>query len=261
MELFKSGRMRLAGAVLAMAITVLLAPRPAAAQQDDAWAFRLIPFYLWAMETSGEVQAGPVTVPVSLSFADAADNLSGAFSFHFEASRGRWGLLSDLNFVGLSSEAEVMVGPAVVDASVDLDLVIFEAGASFLANEAAALGVIGGLRTYTLSPRIDLATSGAGATVVDESRTSANAFVGVMLRPRLAERWTLIGQADIGGGDADLTWSAASGVEYRFRPWGGLLVGYKGLGIDVEGERPRVRRYDVTHDGPFFAFSLHWGGS
>jgi hypothetical protein len=32
------------------------------------------------------------------------------------------------------------------------------------------------------------------------------------------------GGAGIGAGDADLSWSAVAGIEYRFKRWGGLRL-------------------------------------
>lgn len=94
---------------------------------------------------------------------------------------------------------------------------------------------------------------------VDESVTSPNAFVGVTLRPKLSDQWRFISRADIGGGDANLTWTAEAGLDFRFKPWGSLAFGYKGLGIDVEYDDKVVRKYDVVHHGPFVALGMHWG--
>ena len=236
------------------------APRPVAAQQSDAWEFSLVPLYFWAMELDGHLTAGPATVPIFLEFADAADNLGGAFSFHFEASKGRWGVLTDLNFIQLSSSAPFTVGGLTIERGFELDNIMFELGGSYLVNPNAGLGVVGGLRTYTLSPKIGFGTDSAGVTPIDTSETSANAFVGVVLRPRISEKWTFIGRADVGAGGADFTWSALAGIEYRFKSWGGLEAGYKALGIDVTGGDQELREYDVTHYGPIFGLRFHWGG-
>jgi hypothetical protein len=51
----------------------------------------------------------------------------------------------------------------------------------------------------------------------------------------------LLTRADIGGGDARITWSAALGAEYRFANWGGLVVTYKGS-ASTPGKTRRPRR-------------------
>jgi hypothetical protein len=242
-------------------VLICVAPARAAAQQRDEWQVSFVPLYFWATELDGQLSAGPATVPVFLEFADAADNLGGAFSFHFEATKGRWGLLTDLNFIKLASSADFAVDPVSdVEGDFELDNVMFELGALYLLNEARGFALIGGLRAYTLAPKIQFTGSlGAQIAPVDDSHTSPNAFGGVVLRPRINDKWTFIGRADIGGGDADLTWSAVAGLEYRFKAWGGLEFGYKALGIDVRGGDRNLREYDVTHYGPIFGLRFHWG--
>jgi hypothetical protein len=244
--------------IVAMAVALAI-PARAQAQSTDGWQVDAFPLYFWAMSLNGDISVRSASVPIDLAFSDAAENLAGAFSFHVEARRGRWGTLVDLNFIRLSTDAEFSVAGRPATADFALDNVLFEAGASYLAHEPAAVAVIGGLRTYTIAPEIALTAAAGGATPVDGSVTSPNAFVGVTARPRLSERWTFISRADIGGGDANLTWSAEAGLDFRFKPWGSLAFGYKGLGIDVEYDDKVVRRYDVVHHGPFVALGLHWG--
>ena len=233
--------------------------RNASAQSSDAWKFDLVPLYFWVTELDGRLATGPVRVPIHLEFADAADNLGGAFSFHFEASRGRWGLLTDLNYIQLSSSAPFNVGGLTFERAFELNNVMFEAGGYFVVHEPLRFGVLGGLRTYTLSPKVEFTGTSTGATPIDTSQTSPNAFVGVVFRPRINDTWSFIGRADIGAGDADLTWSGVVGLEYRFKPWGGLEFGYKGLGIDVKSGSQDRLEYDVTHYGPIFGLRFHWG--
>jgi hypothetical protein len=236
------------------------APR-ATAQQSDQWEVTVAPLYLWATKIDGEVTARGATVPVFLSFADAADNLAGAFSVHVEARKGRLGVFSDLNFVRLSSESQfTLPGGATIDGDFDLDNTTFEAGGSYRVSEEAPLAVIGGIRTYSLSPKLEFSTPNVELTPIDASRTSVNGFVGFTYRPQLAEKWTLLSRADIGGGGG-LTWSGMLGVEFRPKPWGGLVVGYKAFGIDAgsDSDDQQVREYDVTYYGPIFGLNLHFG--
>jgi hypothetical protein len=247
--------------ILLILVIIGVPPARAEAQQPEKWQVSFVPLYFWATKLDGHLSAGPASVPVSLSFADAADSLGGAFSFHFEASKGRWGLLTDLNFIQLASSATFAVGPLRdIQGDFELNNVMFELGGLYALNEAKGFAVIGGLRTYTLSPKVRFTGSlGSQAAPVDDSETSPNGFVGVVLRPRISDKWSFIGRADVGGGDADLTWSAVAGLEYRLKPRIGLEFGYKALGIDVKGGDRELREYDVTHYGPIFGLRLHWG--
>jgi hypothetical protein len=251
--------------VMATATVGLLVARPASAQQSDSWKGSFAPLYLWASSLDGDVTARSTTVPVSMSFADAADKLAGAFSFHFEAQKGRLGIFSDLDFVRLSTESQFTIqGPTsapTVDGDFDLDNTFFEAGGSYLLSRPKAFALIAGLRTYTLSPKVTFSTPTASVAPIDASRTAASGFAGFTLRPQLSQKWTFLSRADIGGGTG-MSWSALVGVEFRPKPWGGLVFGYKALGIDVgsETDDKEVRKYDVTYYGPIFGFNLHWGG-
>jgi hypothetical protein len=241
---------------------LLLAPRPALAQQDDRWRMNFAPLYVWASSIDGEIEAGPAEVPIVLDFEDAVDSLGGFFSFHLEATNGRWAILSDLSFFRLSSATQYVIGRELtVNGDVDFDNVLFELAGSYLVRPQGRFAVIAGLRTYTMSPKMAFSTPAGGATPIDASETLANAFGGFAYRPRLAENVSLITRADIGAGRADLTWSALVGIEWRFKPWGGLEVGYKGLGIEMTGLKSNeLHQYDVTHYGPIAGLIFHLGG-
>ena len=248
---------------MAVAMVTLLAPRPALAQQGDRWEVTVAPLYLWATKIDGELTARGTTVPVFLSFADAADNLGASFSVHVEARKGRWGLFSDLNFVRLSSDAEFSrpgTSLPVIEGEFDFDNTIFEAGGSYRMNEASPLALIGGLRTYSISPKVEFTTPNLTIASIDVSRTSVNAFAGFTFRPQLSPKVTFLSRGDLGAGDG-FTWSGMVGFEFRPKPWAGLVAGYKAFGIDVgsDDDEP-VREYDVTHYGPIVGLNLHFGG-
>lgn len=246
---------------MALLAAAVLTPKPATARQSDEWAFTLAPLYVWATDLDGQLTVGNRTAPIFLDFADALDILGGTFSFHFEAQRGRWGILTDLDFLRLSSGSRFVLSNRTVDGNIDLDNTMFEAGASYLLSDRTRFAVIGGLRTYSLSPQMTFSTPGATVEPVDTSRTSANVFAGFTYRPRLAEKWNFVSRADIGGGDAELTWSGMLGLDYRVRPSIGVVFGYKALGIDVgsDADDPVVTEYDVTHYGPIVGLELRWG--
>lgn len=264
-----SGRWGRLGVSVAVVACVLGVSGPAFAQSDK-WEVDAAPLYFWAAEMDGRIIAADRTVSLFLPFDAAADKLAGAFSFHVEARKNRWGLLADLNFIRLSTDADFTT-PALantVKGTAQLDMTVFEGGASYLVSPDANFGVIGGLRSYTLSPNIALDGPVLGVRDVDATKTAVSAFGGFTYRPKLSSKLGLLTRADIGGGGAFM-WSGTVGLEYRFKPWGGLAFGYHALGVDTgdadaittlpagtdEGDRVK---YDVTHYGPFFSMTLHW---
>jgi hypothetical protein len=256
---------------MAVVVGVLGLPGKAFAQSDK-WEVDVAPLYFWASELSGRVAVGETTVPLFLDFNDAADKLAGAFSLHGEARRNRWGMMADVNFLRLSTDAD-FVTPLLsrtVRGTAQIDMTVFEAGASYLVRPEKAFSVIGGVRTYTLSPNVELEGPVRDVTLVEASRTAVGVFGGATFRPKLSEKWGLLTRADIGGGSAFM-WSATVGAEYRFKPWAGLMVGYHALGVDT-GDATAASaatlpagtaksgniKYDVTHYGPMFSLTFHW---
>ena len=253
----------------------LLSPTAARAQAADNWEVNLAPLYFWASELDGEVSVNRVTAPMFMSFGDAVDHLSGIFTFHVEARKGRWGVLSDLSFVSLSTQAQFTVPgllPSAPNRTItgdfELDNTIFEAGASYLVVPAREFSVIGGLRTYGMSPKITFATNAGQVAPVDSSRTSVNVFAGFLFRPRLSEKWFLVTRGDVGGGEG-FTWSGTAAVQFQMTKLAGVMFGYRALGIDAGDVASRTQLaagsdaaelgYDMTHYGPIVAMNLRWG--
>jgi hypothetical protein len=244
-------------------IAGVFVPRPAAAQASDSWKGTFAPLYFWASKLNGDIATRAGTVPVFMSFDDALDNLSGAFSFHFEAEKNRLGIFADLDFVRLSTESSFTLQgalPLTVTGDADVDNTFFEAGVSYLVSAGADVAVIGGLRTFTLSTSVEFDTPNLSITPIDANRTAVSGFGGLTYRPELSEKFSFLSRADIGGGSG-MSWSALLGFEFRPKRWAGLVAGYKAMGIDFgkEEDDEQIRKVDLTYYGPVFGLNLHWG--
>ena len=53
------------------------------------------------------------------------------------------------------------------------------------------------------------------------------------------------------------------GVELQPKSWGGLVFGYKALGIDVGSDTDdhAVQKYNVVYYGPIIGLNLRWSGN
>lgn len=253
----------------------MLMPGAAAAQSTDAWEVNFAPLYIWASEISGELSVNRATVPVFMTFADAADNLAGIFTFHLEARKGRWGVLTDLGFVRLSTQSQVTIPGLLpsapnrlVTADLELGNTIFEAGATYLVSRSRDFSIIGGLRTYTMAPELAFTGAANQVTPVDGSQTAANGFVGFAFRPKLSEKWTLVSRADVGGGSG-FTWSGTAALQFQMTRRSGVMFGYRALGVDTgevgsasglpPGSGDPAVNFHMTHYGPIVALNLRWG--
>jgi|SRR5829696_92771 len=252
--------------IVALVMAGVLAPQPASAQQSDSWKATVAPFYFWATRFNGDISTRAGTVPVFMSFEDSAERLAGAFSFHVEAERKRFGISADLNFIRLSTDSDFTVQgplPTVVHGNEQVDNTTFEAAASYRLTDdpKTNIAIIGGLRTFTLSNAVEFTTPNVTLTPIDASRTAVSGFGGVIYRPELSNKVTLLSRADIGGGSG-MSWSALLGVEFRPKPWAGVVVGYKGIGVEFgkETDDEQIRKVDLTYYGPIFGLNLRWGG-
>ena len=161
--------------IVVVAMIGVLVPRQASAQPSDSWKCTFAPFYLWATRINGDIATRAGTVPVFMTFEDAADRLSAAFSFHFEAQKNRLGLFADLDFNRLSTESNfTLQGPlaSVVNGDADIDNTFFEAGGSYLLSEKTNFAVIAGLRTFTFATNVEFSTPNLSVTPIDASRTA-----------------------------------------------------------------------------------------
>jgi len=249
--------------ILAAATAGVLVPHPASAQASDSWNVSFAPLYFWASRINGDIATRAGTVPVFMTFGDAVDNLAGAFSFHVEAQKNKFGIFGDLDFVRLSTQSSfTLQGPlaSTVIGDADVDNTFLEAGASYLLSEHAKFAVIGGLRTFTLSHTVDFSTPNVSVTPIDGSRTAVSGFAGFTYRPELSKKFSFLSRGDIGGGSG-FSWSTLLGVEFRAKPWLGLDVGYKAVGINFgkDEDEKTIRKVDLTYYGPIFGLNLHFG--
>ena len=183
--------------------------------------------------------------------------------------------MADLGYVGLSTGSTFTVPGLlpgapnrVVSGSADLSNTVFEAGGTYRLVPDRDLSVVGGLRTYTMAPTIAF-TAQSTITPVDASRTAAYGFGGLLFRPKLTDKWTMVTRGDIGGGSG-FTWSATAAFQFDFSRHGGILFGYHALGVNAGSVSqptalpattgPAALEYHMTHYGPLVALNLRWGG-
>jgi hypothetical protein len=141
---------------------------------------------------------------------------------------------------------------------------IFNGALLYAPKPGTALDLVGGIRTYAVSPRARFTGPlGGQLAEIDVSHTTASVFGGFIYRPKLSNRLVLLTQADIGGGSA-FTWSAFGGLEFKIKRWVGLMAGYNALSVDM-GTVPTSGnaltddlRYEATQYGPVVSLMFHW---
>jgi hypothetical protein len=171
-----------------------------ASHDRDGWHFKLIPLYLWGAGLSGTsvtpTRLGPVPAPIDVSFKDALSNLDAAFTFHFEAGKGKWTLLADYSLVDLGPEAKLPNGRAI---TADVRNEILELGGFYplLTTKQYSLELLGGARYTSLEEQFGI-KDGPQLANVDESWWDG--FGGGRVQYFLNEKWTLLVRGDAGAG-------------------------------------------------------------
>ena len=206
--------------VLAMIVAGGAAVPASAQSQSDEWQFQIAPLYLWALSIDGTMTIrGRLDQDFGVDFADAFENLESTFPVHFEAAKGRWGILADVNYMNLAGSQEINTPGG--EAGVDIKNLILEGAGGY--SFAESWWVIAGVRYLKFESEIGFVLDIAPTIEVSESVTDF--FAGLMWRPKLGDRWTFGGRFDIGTGGSDLVWNGSALIDYRLGKWAAIFAG------------------------------------
>jgi hypothetical protein len=264
----------LAGTWLCLA--ALLASHSSLAQGSEEWKFQAV-VYLYLPSIGGET-----TFPDSGGGSSASvdgskilDNLNFAFMGSFEASKGPWGMLTDVIYLDIgdseSPSRDFSIGgtlPAGATASIHYDLNgwLWTLGGSWRAASSPRheLNLIGGARLIDVDQTIDWQLSGNIGSVALPDRAGDrtpgvrnwDAIVGLKGRALFgeAERWFVPYYLDVGTGESSLTWQAMAGVGYAFG-WGSVICAWRHIDYDMKSGKPIE---SVSFDGPGVALAFRW---
>ena len=184
-----------------------------------------------------------------VDFKDAFENLETAFTIHFEAGKGRWRLLADVNYLNLGGSQEIQTPGGSAD--VDIKALILEGGFGYeVANQ---FWIIAGVRSFDLDTEIGFEI----APSIAPSESWFDLYGGLMWRPQLGKRWTFGGRLDAGFGGSDLTWNAEAIIDFQIGKWAAILAGYRHLNYDYRNQNTGIK-YDMSMSGPVAAFRFFW---
>lgn len=230
---------------LACAFCFAAASASALGQSAESWRYELTP-YLWATAIKSELRNGPPpTVQTDMSPGDVFKGLDFGLMGAFEGRRGRWGLLLDGLYAKLSDTATVTTTVAGLPfsrtASGNVKVGVFSGAVGYRAAEGATpVDLIGGLRYNRIDVDADLSLAARGALLLSVSPSFnkywTDPFVGARIQHAFAERWSLVGYADVGGFGvgSDITWQALAGVSYAINDTVTAKLGYRYLHTDYD---------------------------
>ena len=196
----------------------------------------------------GDVKSGNLPqTSVDMDFSDIWDNLDFGAMGTFEARKGRWGVLFDAIYMEISTSAtSSRTGPGPIgatltaNANLQMEQTMLAAAVTYRVSEGpTATDVIGGARYSKIEADANIDASLFGQTGVaarSGDKDWVDPYVGVRVQHPLADRWTLVGYADVGGFGvgSDLTWQALAGVSYDFSKTVSGKFGYRYLSVDYD---------------------------
>lgn len=215
----------------------------------DEWQFQVTP-YFWLAGLHGTAGTSNRTVQVDESFGDVFHALNFALMGTFEARKGKFVSLTDLEYVNVSEDKAT---PGPLFSSVDAQFKVFifdqEVGYRVVDNRdnGAFVDVIGGARIWHLSTDFDFAAGILPANEVQASRNWVDAVGGLRGRAALSEKLFLTGKFDLGGGGSKFTYQVFGGGGYNINPKVALIFGYRVLHVNYDKNN---FIYDVTQRGP-----------
>ena len=220
---------------------------PPASQPAGPWFVRITP-YAWLPSVSGNTRDGSTrgdrsipSLSIDKNFSDILSDLDFAGMIVGTVRYERIGLLVDLDYVSLSVDGNLR-GPFGTRYHTNFKALLATVGATARVVDEPKLGVdlLVGARIVGLW--VDSDFKGQGQLGLSrgfsDSATIVDGLVGVRASAELGDGFSLLGYADIGAGNSDLTWQVLGAVEYSFSNSASGILGYRYLGYDFGGHAP-----------------------
>ncbi len=221
---------------------------------DDSWRFQVKPLYLWFVSIDGSATIDPNnTSKGGTSNFDEAE-LTAAFSFHFEAGKGKWTLFTDYLFAEYTAD-DVAISSSPITGTNTLTTHIAELGATYrvLEHQRFRFELLGGVRYLYVSNKFDF----NGDTLSTQSADTDlwDGFGGIRLTGFITESITATVRADVGGGTSDLVWNLIAIADWRYKNWGSVYAGYRVLDYQFNES---VLDLNLQGKGPVAGLGFYW---
>jgi hypothetical protein len=219
----------------------------AADVRAQGWNWNVTP-YVWTTDVGVNVSLGgrPV-VDKTIAFADLIKDLDMATQVRVEASRGRFGLMTDLFDVRLSTADQQlslpMAGGAKAAFNSKISMTIVEAGATYSPQGAGrGLSLLFGSRMLSQRAAIDARFADAPESTTEHHESNdflVDALAGAQFDGRLSNRWGYRVRGDISAGGTKHTWSGGADLAYRLDRNGRYTAtaGYRRMVVAFDSEQ------------------------
>jgi hypothetical protein len=227
--------------------------QPAAMTAASTWQFTVTP-YFWLAGQSGTMRVGNV-IPaqnVNAPFSDIWHNLNFGVMGTFEARKDRWSIIVDGFYVSVGKTSDPILGGQLGTARAKLDNGVLQVAGAYrvLESNTTPVDVLAGLRYTNLHTTLSFSSSPLLPAGAERSRSVSwvDGIVGVRGTYQFAERWSVMGYADVGGGGSNLTWQLVAAAFWDINKTVSLSGGYRILSQDYNTSS---FYYNIRTAGPF----------
>ena len=225
------------------------------AVSSDKWQFQFSP-YFWLASLHGTGGIGNRTVQVDESFSDIFHSLKFALMGVFEARKGRFVSLTDMEYVSIRDD-KATPGPFFSNVDAGFKTFIFDQEVGYRLYDDPAKGasvdVLGGIRVWHVSTDLDFGAGILPATQIQGSRNWVDGVVGLRGKMALSPKLFVTGKFDLGGGGSKFTWQFFGGGGYNVKPNIALIFGYRVLDVDYNKNN---FVYDMNQRGPIMGLGF-----
>lgn len=258
-----------------LVVSAVLAPMSLFADTSDEWQFGAA-IYGWFPDISGTTNVPIGDGEFTIGVSDILDNLEFTFQGSFDARKGNWGFFSDVIYMDIGATKKSVRDGTVGDTQLPWEingefgvgmksLIWTNVGYYRLVEDSnKSFDMLAGVRYADVDQDISWSLTGdIGQTPlpgregeVSVGDTLWDIVVGFRGQVSFGaeNKWFIPYYADIGTGDADLTYQLAGGIGYRFN-WGGIAAMYRYMEYDVASGKP-IDTMDFS--GPAVGAVFRW---
>lgn len=237
---------------------------PITLTDSDDWRIRGTLGLFAAASTNGDVTVAGNTAALDMNLRDALDHLDFTTTARFEAWQGRFGIIAEGHYIGLSDGVSIKSGPAA-GRSVEVESTqswlglllgyrVFEGEAGN--GRPFAFDVQGGARYNRLTQSV---VGSGGLVNAGGTERWWEPVVGARYAWEIADSWTGAISVDASGFGAngnDLAWSANLALSKQFNERSSVVFGWRHYDINFETTRADGPfGADFYSTGPFIAYA------
>ena len=214
--------------------------------------------YIWASDTKFDLKAEDTPIGGEVKFDDLLDTTDSSFQIVSEVGmqNGHWSAFIDLTYLETSDNYK---GPLLVVESESEQWFVDAAIAWWPQGEQRGFNVYGGARYTDLDDRFDffLAENKQPLRALRNDRDFLDALIGVRQLFTLAERWSLLAQADYSDGDSDGIYLLQAVVRYGMgeQKQYGLMFGYRYKEAEFKHDDLKEK---FEYKGPLIGFNFRF---